>query len=201
MSTTPKPTFTREHIALATGSALDHIAESYSVIRYCYNTQFNDYETDDELRARIMHKFNQAETEKDLKERFGHVRWDSSVLPTSNSAILNHMIRVDSSRKITREDFNDLYLCHPNTDQSRITPAGREELTAAQINLDAELLSQRMRAVREQEAHSMAKEFGRFLAYVMGEVEPSVKLTASQVKMAEDLFIRIQKQGVKPWQF
>lgn len=199
MSTTPKPTFTREHIALATGSALDHIAESYSVIRYCYNTQFNDYETDAELRARIMNKFNQTETEQDLKDRFGHIRWDlaGDQAGSWESTRLIHMMREQCGRKMTQQDFNDLYLCHFKPDQSRITTAGREDLTAAQINLDAELLSQRMRSLREQEA----KQFGRFLEYVMGEIEPRVKLTEYQVRLAEDLFIHVQKQGVKPWQF
>lgn len=200
MSTTPKPKFTREHIALATGSALDHIAESYSVIRYCYNTQFNDYETDAELRARIMNKFNQAETEQDLKDRFGHVSRDMAKGFFDTPRLDQPSVKY-ARHKMTRDDFNDLYLCHPNTDQSRITPAGREELTAAQINLDVDLLRQRMRHVREQDARSTAKEFGLFLAYVMSEVDPSVKLTASQVRMAEDLFIRVQSEGVKPWQF
>lgn len=198
MNTTPKPKFTREHIELATGSALDHIAESYSVIRYCYNTQFNDYETDAELRSRIMNKFNQDETEKDLKERSGHIRWDHA---GDAGGVWDTKSIINLMRDITKQDFNDLYLCHFKPDQSRITTAGREDLTAAQINLDTELLSQRMRAIREQEARSTAKEFGLFLAYVMGEIDPSVKLTASQVKMAEDLFIRVQSEGVKPWQF
>lgn len=199
MSTTPKPKFTREHIALATGSALDHIADSFGIHRT--NGLINPSLSDDEsLRARIINRLNQAETEQHLKERFGYVFWDLAK-DVWDAPRRDHLSRQYSGKEMTRDDFNYLYLCHPEPDQSFIGQVKREDIAEAQVDIDTEEMAHRMRAAKEQQERNLATEFGRFLVYVMGAVDPSVKLSASQVRLAEDLFIRVQREGVKPWQF